>query len=250
MALYSYKKQIYGPKRALLVFVSYASMTLGSLFLFWSFYPVLASEFYTRVFIGNSVTTPVPVNNVVSSVQKANLVQGTTNKFSTNLVDYTKASNWFIAPVNTEPLGPEALENVKEYTLDVPKIGIENARVLVGGDDLLAGVVQYMPRTLPGKRGKISLFGHSSLLQLFKAHNYEHIFSYVPFLEKGDLIYVTVNDARYTYQVFDKVVVKPDQVDVLSQQYDGVYLDLITCVPHGTNLKRAVIKAKLKDLTS
>src|SRR3989338_7171557 len=133
MALYTYKKQIYGPKKAVLVFISYASMTLGALFLFWSFYPVLASEFYTRVFIDNSVTAPVPVNSVVSSVQKANLVAGTSSKFSTNLVDYTKASNWFVAPDNMEALGPEELENVKEYTLDVPKIGIEQARVLVGG---------------------------------------------------------------------------------------------------------------------
>ncbi len=232
------------------MFISYTSMTLGSLFLFWSFYPVLASEFYTRVFLDNSVRAAIPINSMVTSVEKANLVQGTTNKFSTNLVDYTKASNWFIAPESNDPFGPELLEDVHEYTLDIPKIGIEQARVVVGGDDLLSNVVHYLPRTLPGKRGKVSLFGHSSLLQLYKPKNYEHIFSYVPFLEKGDLIYITVNGARYTYQVYDKVVVKPEDVDVLNQQYDDSYLDLITCVPHGTYLKRAVIKAKLKDLSS
>ncbi|MBP9815841.1 sortase [Candidatus Woesebacteria bacterium] len=249
MALYSYKKQLFGPKKAILVAISYTSMTLGSLFLFWSFYPVLASEFYTRVYIDNSVKAAVP-SNVVTSVQKANLVQGTTNKFSTNLVDYTKASNWFITPENTTQLGPESLENVKEYTIDIPKIGIANARVVVAGDELLSSIVHYLPRTLPGKRGKVSLFGHSSLLQLYKPNNYEHIFSYVPFLEKGDVIYITVQGARYTYEVFDKVVVKPEEVEVLDQQYDDSYVDLITCVPHGTYLKRAVIKAKLKDLVN
>jgi sortase A len=249
MALYSYKKQIFGPKKAILVAVSYISMTLGSLFLFWSFYPVLASEFYTRVFIDDNIKAAVP-NNVTTSIEKANLVHGTTNKFLTNLIDYSKASNWFVTPENMDQLGPEDLEDVREYTLDIPKINISNARVLVGGDDLFSGVVHYMPRTLPGKRGKVSLFGHSSLLQLYKPNNYEHIFSYVPFLEKGDMIYVTVQGAKYSYEVYDKVVVKPEEVDVLDQQYDGVYLDLITCVPHGTYLKRAVIKAKLKDLTS
>jgi len=250
MALYSYKKQIFGPKKTILVAISYTSMTLGALFLFWSFYPVIASEFYTRVFIEDgSVRAAVPENSV-TSIEKANLVKGSTNRFSTNLVDYSKASNWFVSPNVQEPIGPEVLENVKEYTLDIPKIGIENARVLVGGDDLLSGIVHYLPRTLPGKRGKVSLFGHSSLLQLYKSHNYEHIFSYVPFLEKGDKIYVTVNGARYMYEVYDKVVVKPEEVDVLDQQYDDSYLDLITCVPHGTYLKRAVIKAKMKDLAS
>ena len=56
--------------------------------------------------------------------------------------------------------------------------------------------------------------------------------------------------SRYTYEVFDKVVVKPEEVEVLDQQYDDSYVDLITCVPHGTYLKRAVIKAKLKDLVN
>lgn len=249
MALYSYRKQIFGPKKTLLVAISYISMTLGSLFLFWSFYPVLASEFYTRIFIDDAIKAAVP-NNTTTSLEKANLVLGTTNKFSTNLVDYSKASNWFVTPNNIEEFGPEALEDVKEYTLDIPKIGIESARVTVGGDDLFSSIVHYVPRTLPGKRGKVSLFGHSSLLQLYKPNNYEHIFSYVPFLEKGDVVYVTVQGARYTYEVYDKVVVKPEEVEVLDQQYDDTYLDLITCVPHGTYLKRAVIKAKLKQLSS
>ncbi|KXK11738.1 MAG: Sortase family protein [Microgenomates bacterium OLB23] len=248
MALYAYRKQLYGPKRAILVAVSYVSMTLGSLFLFWSFYPVLASEFYTRLYIDSSVKAAVP-HNVTSAVEKANLVQGASSKFSTNLVDYSKASNWFVAP-SDEQFGPEDLDNVREYTLDIPKIGISNARVVVNGEDLFGSIVHYMPRTLPGKRGKVSLFGHSSLLQLYKPNNYEHIFSYVPFLEKGDVIYVTVQGAKYTYEVFDKIVVKPEEVAVLDQQYDDAYMDLITCVPHGTYLKRAVIKTKLKQLSS
>ncbi|TXG76117.1 sortase [Candidatus Dojkabacteria bacterium] len=248
MALYSYRKQIFGPKKTFLVAISYISMTLGSLFLFWSFYPVLASEFYTRVFLDNSVKAAV-TDNVTSAVEKANLVQGTTNKFSTNLVDYSKASNWFVSP-NVEQFGPEELGDIKEYVLDIPKIGISNARVVVNGEDLFGSVVHYLARTLPGKRGKVSLFGHSSLLQLYKPNNYEHIFSYVPFLEKGDVIYVTMQGAKYTYEVYDKIVVKPEEVDVLDQQYDDAYLDLITCVPHGTYLKRAVIKAKLKQLGS
>lgn len=248
MALYSYKKQMYGRKKSILMFVSYASMTLGALFLLWSFYPIVASQFYTKIFINKEMLAPVPANSA-TSVRKANLIQGDTSKFSTNLVDYTKASNWFIAPENSDPLGPEALENVTEYVLDIPKIGISNARIVVGGEDLLNSIVHYLPRTLPGKNGKVSLFGHSSLLQLYKPNNYEHIFSYVPFLEKGDLIYVTVAGARYTYEVYDKVVVKPDQIDVLDQEYDGSYIDLITCVPHGTYLNRAVVKTKLKDLT-
>ena len=248
MALYSYKKKPTGATRRFFTVVSYVSMTVGSLFLFFSFYPVIASEIYSRVFINSDFTEPIPSYAAAASVRKANEIRGTDDKFSTNLVDYTKASNWFIGGDSTVTNGLLARPDIKDYTISIPKINIKDFKVIIGGEDLLEGIVHYRPECLPGEKCVISLFGHSSLLTLYRENDPKHAFSYVPFLEVGDTVYVSVDGVRYTYEVYDKAVVKPEEVSVLEQHFDNSYLNLITCVPHGTYINRAVVKAKLKDL--
>ncbi|OGK14356.1 hypothetical protein A3H80_01750 [Candidatus Roizmanbacteria bacterium RIFCSPLOWO2_02_FULL_37_19] len=247
MALYTYKRKSTGIKRRIFTVISYASMTIGALFLFFSFYPVIASELYSRIFISRDFTDPIPYAQA-TSVDKAGSIRGTSNKFSTNLVDYTKASNWFLDEDSEVQRGIRARPDIKEYSISIPKIGVKNAKVIIGGDDLLAGIIHYRPDTLPGENGVVNLFGHSSLLSLYKENDPKHIFSYVPFLENSDVIYVVVDGVKYTYEVYDKIVVKPQETSVLDPKYDGAYLNLITCLPHGTYINRGIVKAKLKSL--
>lgn len=221
------------------------SMTIGALFLFWSFYPIVAFEIYSRIFISNKITNPI-AQTTSTSLSKAQRVKGSNTTFSTNLVDFTKASAWF--PESYASGAEHKKIDLKEYTLSIPKLGIYDARVEVGGEDLLAGLVDYLPENLPGEYGTKSIFGHSTLLQNYNPKNYSTIFSYVPTLESGDTILIKVGQVEYEYKVFDKFIIDPDEISVLKQQYDHSYLNLITCTPPGTYFKRAVVRAKLAQL--
>lgn len=254
MSLYSYKYRKNTRQRKILTAFSYLSIFFGSVFLFWSFYPVIAFEIYSKIFINNDFQTPLS-NEKSISLEKSEIVGGSNYVFSTNLVDYTKASYWFPTIEQTEsekaadnPANMSLVDKIDKYYLDIPKINIDNAVVYVGGEDLLKGLVHYLPKSLPGEYGNISIFGHSSLPQLHHKGDPRHIFTYLPTLSKGDKIYLKIDDLKYEYQVFDILIVKPDQVSVLQQRYDNSYLTLITCVPLGTYWKRLIVKAKLTSL--
>jgi len=244
MAVYRYVKKNNSPKRKALNYFSYASLVVGALLLFWSFYPIASFELYSRFFIKNYISTPV-ASSQVPSLGDASSVLGVFNKFSNNLRDYTQASLWF-------PDKPQASNtntfSVKEYTLSIPKLNIKDAKVSVGGEDLTKSLVHYLPTSLPGEYGNVAIFGHSTLPQLYNPKDYKTIFTYLPSLEKGDFILINVGDVEYQYEVFAVSVVKPDQVSVLNPDKDGSYLTLVTCVPPGTFWMRLVIKARLKLL--
>lgn len=245
MPLYSYLKEQSSPKKKVINYVSYVSLTVGSLLLFWSFYPILSFEIYSRLFIQRTLNTPMPKTETASSLEQANSVLGSFNVFSNNLRDFTQANLWF----PTRPQGKVFTNtNVKNYSLSIPKLNIKEARVVVGGEDLAKSLVHYLPQSMPGEYGNVVIFGHSTLPQLYNPKDYKTIFTYLPSLEKGDKILVNIDDIIYEYEVYDMIVVNPDQVSVLEQKKDAAYLTLITCVPPGTYWKRLVVRAKLSEL--
>ena len=245
MALYIYIKEQYSQKKKIMHYSSYISLTLGCLLLFWSFYPIISFEIYSRIFIRQNFNSPVPRSSIASSLQQANSVLGSYNVFSNNLRDFTQVSLWF--PTKPQAGGVKNL-SLKEYTLSIPKLNIKDANVIVGGEDLKKSLVHYLPQSLPGEFGNVVIFGHSTLPQLYDPKNYTTIFTYLPSIEKGDKILVKVKEEEYEYETFDIFVVNPDEISVLEQSNDGSYLTLITCVPPGTYWKRLVVRAKLTKL--
>lgn len=246
MALYTYRKKPVGKKKTFLTMVSYSTMTIGALFLFWSLYPIVASEMYNRVFIQNDVIAPIPGTLAAASVEKTRNVKGVDNEFSTNLVDYTHASSWFIDP------GDESVHrynsDITEYYLSVPKLGLEDVKVIVGGEDLLSGLIQYLPENPPGSEGTVNIFGHSTHTALYKDNDFKSVFTFLPSLQIGDIFHVKVDDIKYTYEIYDRVVIEPTEVSALQPKYDDSYVNLFTCVPVGTYNNRLQIKARLKKL--
>lgn len=242
MAIYSYVKKSYLPRHRVISYISYISLTIGSFLLFWSFYPILSFEIYSRLFIQKHIATPVPRSDVASSLAEANSILGSYTVFSNNLRDFTQVNLWF-------PTKPQIREkekiSINEYFLSIPRLNIIDAKVLVGGSDLTKGLIQYLPQSMPGEAGNVVIFGHSTLPALYNPKDYKTIFTYLPSLEKGDKINVDVAGVRYDYEVYDMFVVNPDAVSVLEQQQDNSYLTVITCVPPGTYWKRLVVKAKL-----
>jgi len=214
---------------------------LAPFFLFWSFYPVISFEIYSHFFIKNKIFSPVPQSDIVSSLEAANSILGAHNIFSTNLSDYTKVGVWF----PSKPQIKNGQLRVGEYTLSIPKLNIKDAKVVVGGEDLSKNLVHYLAKSLPGEYGNVTIFGHSTLSQLYNVNDYKTIFTYLFKLERGDKIYVKVDEVVYEYEVYDIFVIEPEEISVLDQRYDNAYLTLITCVPPGTYLKRLVVRAKL-----
>lgn len=245
MTLYKYLKEDTSPRRKTINYISYATLTAGSLLLFWSFYPIVSFELYSRVIMRRNVQTPIPKSNKASALEEASSVLGSFNVFSSNLRDFTQANLWF--PSRPQEKNAKNL-SVKEYSLSIPKLNIKDARVVVGGEDLAKSLVHYLPQSLPGEYGNVVIFGHSTLPQLYNVKDFKTIFTYLPSLEKNDKVYVTVNGIEYEYEIFDMFVVNPDQIGVLEQKTDSSYLTLITCVPPGTYWKRLVVKAKLTQL--
>ncbi len=247
MALYQYLKEDTSRRRKAVNYISYATLTIGSLLLFWSFYPILSFEIYSRLFLQRGISSPIPKSEKVSALEEANAVLGSFTAFSSNLRDFTQANLWF-------PSKPQANllrnTNIKEYVLTIPRLNIKDARVVVGGEDLAKSLVHYLPQSLPGEYGNVVIFGHSTLPQLYNVKDYKTIFTFLPKLEENDKIYIKIKDVMYEYKIFNIVVVNPDQVSVLEQKTDASYLTLITCVPPGTYLQRLVVRAKLTELPS
>lgn len=259
MRKYSYIKKAPVKNRPMIAFISYLAIILGSGFVFWSFYPVLSFEIYSRFFISRLPQSGIALAYSSDPSQQVGRVAGEeqkTNASNTNLTDYTNTAAWFPTAdtawrsvennheIETAKL---SLENITQYSLSVPKLKIENAKVNINDQDLSRGLVHYLAKSLPGEYGNVVIFGHSTLPQLYNPKNYKTIFTYLPSLEKGDMINVKIAEKSVDYEVYDMFVVNPDQISILDQQYDASYLTLVTCVPPGTYWKRLVVKAKLKQ---
>ena len=159
-------------------------------------------------------------------------------------VDYTKASNWFVGD-NRAQTGASYESRVTHYNISIPSLGIKDAEVAIGGEDLSENLIHFAGTNMPGKIGNSVIFGHSILPQYFNPKDYLSIFSTLPTIDVGAEIFVDYDGISYKYRVQDVFEVLPTELHVLDQQVNGSYLSLVTCVPPGHPLKprRLVVKA-------
>lgn len=158
-------------------------------------------------------------------------------------VDYSKASNWFpqLAQEDTSQTG-------NSYKISIPKLAIENANAIVGGEDLSESLIHFGGTALPGEYGNAVIFGHSTLPYFYNPENYTTIFSTLTKMEKGDKVLVERDGLRYTFVVEEMFIVAPKDIQILEQRFDDSYVTLVTCVPPGTYLERLVVRARLQKL--
>lgn len=159
-------------------------------------------------------------------------------------VDTTNPKNWFPKADYSNIEKPK----IVNYTLSIPKLGIQQANVEMGTEDLKKSLIHYPGSSLPGELGNVIIFGHSTLPIFYNPKVYETIFSTLPSLKEGDEVIARIDGIEYTYVVYEMLTVKPDELQVLEQKYDKYDMSLITCVPPGTKWKRLVVKARLKEL--
>lgn len=236
MPLYSYTKKRKLFIKKIVSAVSLISIITGLGILIWVLYPIVSFELvYGQKF--SDMLRPAPV-----SIIKESIAAKFPSVLGAQTSDYTKASVWFPTALNIK-LIPDT-SSVNSYYLSIPKVGIENALVQIGGDDLTKSLIHFTG-PLPGNFGNPVIFGHSTLLWFYDPRNYKSIFSKLPDLNINDEILVNIDNITYLYHVFEMKVVSPETVSILDQNYNQSTLTLVTCVPPGTYFKRLIVRGKL-----
>jgi len=133
-----------------------------------------------------------------------------------------------------------------QFSLSVPAINIEEARVFVDSNDLSKGLAHLPGSSLPGERGNVFISGHSALPIIFNGNkNYGAIFANLENLKKGDLIKVSAG-GEYDYKVLEVKEIDPKDLSVVrAPDPSERYITLMTCVPPGLNTKRLVVLGKM-----
>jgi sortase A len=201
--------------------------------------PIISWQlFYAPSLSSGNTIIPIPRAILVGHNSIGSVLSDAARGIPLNF-DSMRASQWF-------PTGNPNSGITKEYKLSIPKLGIYDAKVMVGSDDLSKSLIHYGGSSLPGEYGNAVIFGHSVLPQFFDPKNYMTIFSTLHTLKIGDTITIVSDTVTYTYAIFDFKVVDPTDVSVLEQTYDDSYLTIITCTPPGTFWKRLVVRAKVE----
>ena len=138
------------------------------------------------------------------------------------------------------------------FSIVIPKIGA-NSKIIRDVDPLNSleyqkklteGVAHAKGTALPGQKGNIFLFAHSSD-NFINANRYNSVFYLINKLENKDKIYLIFNRKKYVYEVVDKKIVSAEDVSYLDPDSDIEKVTLMTCWPAGTTYKRLVVVAEL-----
>jgi LPXTG-site transpeptidase (sortase) family protein len=107
------------------------------------------------------------------------------------------------------------------------------------------GVALYPGSVEPGKSGRAVILGHSSRASWYRG-NYATVFSLLPQMAVGDDLFVVGLGKKYTYEVFDKKILDPNDTNaLLATSAEYAEITLITCYPIGSASSRNIIRAKL-----
>lgn len=151
-----------------------------------------------------------------------------------------------IIPIPAKPM-PRGPRKQSPNRLVIPSVGIDtkvielNTRYTDKGDlvwetaPFAAG--HHVGTANPGEQGNVVISGHIS------SPKEGAVFSRLPDIKVGDGLVVVTEEKNFLYQVVDKVVVLPTQVNVMSSTA-GETLTLLTCVPDGIYSHRLVVTAR------
>lgn len=135
---------------------------------------------------------------------------------------------------------PEGGADAELIRLQIPRIQLDD--ILVKGTtyrDLLAGPGLLKGSPLPGDRGNSVVAAHR-----------DTFFRHLSSLEKGDLILVRRNGKQYTFRIFSREIVWPDNTSALKPSRKPE-LTLVTCYPTfwiGPAPQRLIFQAKLQKI--
>lgn len=150
-----------------------------------------------------------------------------------------------IAPTDNRIIIPKLGKSVPIVDMTTEHIEGENWSDLEDQiqEGLRNGVVHYPGTAKPGQYGNVFITGHSSYYP-WDSGQFKDVFALLGQLEPGDEFIVYYDQIKYTYRIYDKYEVQPDDVTVLEQPKDKKEATLMTCTPVGTALRRLIIKAE------
>lgn len=138
-------------------------------------------------------------------------------------------------------VGSEPKIIIPKINVEIPVIYTEPSINDAAVERALEGGVLHYPTTPdPGELGNGVIFGHSSNNILNKG-KYKFAFVLLKRLEVGDTFMLQKDGKQYVYKVFDKKIVKPEDVSVLNNASKPATFTLITCDPPGTSINRLVV---------
>ena len=216
-------------KKVVIKILGVGAGIVGCGILGWIFYPIISYQ----------INAPVLMTFLSPLVNESEVL-------GSNLGgDYTKASTWFPAANADFNVGSSTT-----YKISIPRLGIKNASVSIGGEDLSESLIQYPGTAVPGQIGNAVIFGHSVLPAFYDPSDYLAIFSTLPTLIKGDSVTIDYDGITYKYLVEEKYEVEPSDIQILSQDQSDSFITLVTCVPPGLTTRRAIIKARIVPVRS
>lgn len=137
-----------------------------------------------------------------------------------------------------------------EFSIEIPSIDVFSP-VIANVDPfnpkdylekLKNGVAQAKGTSLPGEKGTMYLFAHSSDVP-WRITRYNTAFFKLPFVKNGDKIIIRRNGKVYNYKVFQEKTIWPNEVKYLIEPQGNVLI-LQTCTPVGTSLQRLLVFAR------
>lgn len=124
---------------------------------------------------------------------------------------------------------------IPSINVDVPVVQLATKDEYTIQKALEKGVVLYPDSNI--------ILGHSSAYPWYKG-DYGSVFSLLNKLEKEDKILIFSKDKKFTYQITDKEIKMPKDLNIENKE-DTLYL--ISCWPINTSWKRISVKATAID---
>ena len=143
--------------------------------------------------------------------------------------------------ITNTPVGSEPEIIIPKINVQIPVVyGVKSTQERDVQKALEGGVLHYADTAQPGQNGNVVIVGHSSN-NIFNKGKYKFAFVLLSRLEPGDTFYLQKDGKRYTYEVYQKKIVKPDDISVLGPADRPATASLITCDPPGTSINRLVV---------
>jgi sortase A len=146
-----------------------------------------------------------------------------------------------IVDPNSTATGPDPKVIIPKINVEIPVVYDEPSIAEAAIQHALErGVVHYATTPSPGETGNAVIFGHSSNNILNKG-KYKFAFVLLGRLVPGDTFMLQKDGKRFVYRVYDKKIVKPSDLSVLTATAKPSTVTLITCDPPGTSLNRLIV---------
>lgn len=164
-----------------------------------------------------------------------------------------------IPDINIDVAPPDFRLVIPKINQNIPVITVSSTHVIDRDWDALEqdiqgklkdGVVHYPATSLPDRGGNTVITGHSSYFP-WDPGRFKDVFALLHDVDVGEKVALYYKQKKYIYQISNKEVILPSNIDVLKQPENKELvnqLTLITCTPIGTNLKRLIVTGDLIEV--